>query len=508
MSSRSLLFQICAALVAGVSLLPAQAGLVHRQAAPASAPVTAPALTLKDYAVQRPIELSGRNGVVSLTLPTDAYPHITDAALRDVGIFNARGEPVAFAWYQPAPRAQVAERSSTAAIFPVRGAGQAGLSDDMEVAVKTRTDGTILSARIQSTSSNDRASAVGEALQALVLDLGADAPDEALHALVFTAPRGWREGEYRADVAVDVSDDLKQWTRVATSPLLWLRGGAATALVQDRIELQGLVMGHPRYARVQWLEGVPAQFAQVQVLRRQAVAQAEVLQESVVAPQAGPAHAPQDWIYPLPPALRVSQLGLRLPENNTVLPARIGGYRAAGAGRPPGLDVATQANFYRLTQGGQERQSGWVAVPPQSRAEWVVRPLRPSASPPPLSEAPSLMVRWKPATLVFAAQGPGPFVLALGARATQGNDTDVANVAPGFGSLELSQLEQAQLGPTQQMGAVVGPAPAEPRPAQGDYWDRGKILWAVLVLGFGVLSLMCWTLYRQLSARTTASPGE
>jgi hypothetical protein len=488
-----------------------------------AAPPEPPALQLKDFAVQRPIAISGQNGVVRLPLPADAYAGINDPQLRDVRVFNARGDAVPFAWHAPAARApQVADRAADALVFPVRGAARpSALRDDLEVSVVTRSDGTILAAHSrQAVAAALAASDPDEqrALQALILDLGAEGADEALRALVFTPPAQAGAGagaEYRADLAIDVSEDLKRWDRVATAPVLWLRGEGNAALTQDRVDLDGLVRGHPRYARIQWLHGDPAPFAKVQVLRRQRIEEpAAALQETVVAPQPGPRHAPLDWVYAAPPALPVQQIGLRMPEANTVLPVTIGAYRAAGPGRAPFLDAVTQGTFYRLMQAGQERVSSLVAIRPQARPEWVVRVLRPAsgASPAPpapldLAQAPLLVLRWQPATLVFAAQGPGPFVLALGAPAPWGAraDADIAQVAPGFDPADLAKLEVAQLGAPgiNAAGPSAASAPAAeagPTPR----WNRRLALWGALLLGFGVLSFMCWTLYRQTRAGSGA----
>lgn len=509
----SALTSCLALLLAGVAQ-----GAPRREAAPAEPPP----LQLKDFAVQRPLTISGHDGVVQLTLPADAYPQINDPQMRDVRVFNARGEAMAFAWYTPVGTPQVADRQSATAIFPVRGA-TAAPAEGVEVSVTTRHDGTIIAAHSRqaaaTTSAPSGASGnpEGRGLQALILDLGPDADDETLLTLLFEPPAQAQDEDYRADLTVDVSTDLKQWDRVATAPVMWLRGvpaQAAAPLVQDRIDLHGLVAGHPRYARIQWLRGEPALFRQVHVLRRKSVEAPPRLEELVIEPQPGPRHAPQDWVYRAPPALAALQVGLRMPEANTVLPAAIGTYEAPAApGRAPLFDSVTQNTFFRLTQAGQERVSGLVAISPRAHAEWVVRPLRPSAggaaSVPPLppAQAPRLVLRWQPATLVFAAQGPGPFVLALGAPKPWGRpaDTVLSQVAPGFSTSELQKLEIAQVG----AGATFVAAPLD-EPAASGAMPAGRhrlVLWGVLLAGFSVLSFMCWTLYRQINAKPSDTPS-
>lgn len=504
--------------LAGLLLASMAQGAPRREAAPAEPPP----LQLKDFAVQRPLTISGHDGVVQLTLPADAYPQINDPQMRDVRVFNARGEAMAFAWHTPVGTPQVADRQSATAIFPVRGA-TAAPAEGVEVSVTTRHDGTIIAAHSRQAGAAPSGAAgdpEGRGLQALILDLGPDADDETLLTLLFEPPAQAQDEDYRADLTVDVSTDLKQWDRVATAPVMWLRGvpaQAAAPLVQDRIDLHGLVAGHPRYARIQWLRGEPALFKQVQVLRRKSVEAPPRLEELVIEPRPGPRHAPQDWVYRAPPALAALQVGLRMPEANTVLPAAIGAYEAPAApGRMPLFDSVTQNTFFRLTQAGQERLSGLVAISPQAHAEWVVRPLRPpaggaAASVPPLppAQAPRLVLRWQPATLVFAAQGPGPFVLALGATKPWGRpaDTVLSQVAPGFSTSELQKLETAQVG----AGATVVAASAPmDEPAAHGAVPAGRhrlVLWGVLLAGFGVLSFMCWTLYRQINAKPSDTPS-
>lgn len=113
-----------------------------------------------------------------------------------------------------------------------------------------------------------------------------------------------------------------------------------------------------------------------------------------------------------------------------------------------------RATFFQLTQGGRTRGSGALALSGAHAAQWVLRPQAPLAAPP------SLRIGWQPASLVFVANGAGPFTLAVGRDGAARAQTELAQVAPGFSVRELLALEQAVAGPLKQQLAAPDAASA------------------------------------------------
>jgi hypothetical protein len=519
-----------------VSVADAIAGSRHRSARATQDAEPPPVeLQLADFAVQLPVNVTGQNGVVQLRLPPSAYQHITDAELRDLRIFNASGQPIAFAFHAPRPGREETRRIAAAHIFPVHASGHASGDEAVDVNVTTRADGTVVSVRSRKAPASSGARAQ---VQALILDLGGADKDEALEALELVLPGEPRE--YRADVTIDLSNDLKLWDRVAAAPVFRLSSAAAESapesapegagedgtLLRNRIELPPLKGTRaPRYARVQWTSGAPLVFSQVKVHRRAATEVAEALEELTLAPE--PGRIAGDWMYPSRPGIRAEQVGLQLPQANTVYPAAIGTYREVlNPKRSWTLDTVTQNTFYRLLQEGDERASSVVVIAARGATEWVVRPRarRGQASAAAqsstrasteadASNAPKLVLRWRPATIVFTAQGPGPFAVGLGytARKLPRGDSELALVAPGFSERDLDRLERATPGTIAStetrergMAPAVKPDVAETSLAQAAQ-QRKYALWAVLLVGLAVLSFMCWRLYKQMLATEPAA---
>lgn len=452
-------------------------------AAVAMAANAAPADTPQDYAWSMPLAVSGKAGVVGLRLPQAVYLHATSAALDDVRLFDKNGQPLAFALRQTPPQARTSRRDVPATIFPLTGAAASGGPANQEgLDIRTGADGRLLSVR--SVGKSATASA-GDTLQALVLDLGASQPALQYGALRFTLPPATTN--YNAQVLLEVSDDLKQWDTVGASALNWLANADTKTLANDRMEFAPRSF---RYARLSWREGTPLLFASISA---EAVSATEVAPytEHIVLQGAPGKNAP-DLIYNAPPAVPATSIGVELKGDNVVLPVQLGMYqelRARQAGQPTTWQFQPQlgATFYQISQGGQQRKSGDLTIPPTHAAQWVLRPQTAQASPP------ALRLGWTPANLVFLANGNAPYTLAYGKRDAARAALSMTQVAPGFSDTELNNLEQATLGqPAAGRAAGIEPGHSEPVA-----W-RLYALWGALLLGVGVLGFFAWRLLAQM----------
>ena len=439
-----------------------------------------------DFAMNVPVQVSGQNGVVQFALPLSVYQYALNAELADVRMFDEAGSPVPFALTDSTARPTTEWREAPATLFPVQAEPTADRSG-LELDVRAASDGTVLAVHAKRNGKSKAAS-----LQALVLDIGASREHETLDSLQFFLPSGMTT--YRGELAVEQSADLKLWDRVAQSRIDWLTDAAQTnSLINDRIELSRHV---GRYVRIRWIDGEPVQFARV--LARWRTTKAAVDDTLQVTLAGRPGRFPGDWVYSASPALRAQEIGLDLPTANTVLPANIGYYRQQPPPKREWLFIPVAQNtFYRLTQNGSERVSSRIRIYPLALGEWVVRPQSPIAPPP------ALVLRWKPQTIVFNAQGSArEFVLAFGADANKLRQwttslTSLSRVAPEFSAAELARLERATLGEVRsaQLGHVehVGE-----RADASVSSVRTKILWSVLVVGVLLLAAMTWRLYRQM----------
>ena len=452
-----------------------------------------------DFAMQLPLRLSGDNGVVQLQLPLSVYQHAQSASLADVRVFNSAGQPVPFAFFQPTRSSTTQWRESDVNLFPLMSGPADDPSGQLELDVRASQDGTLLSVHAKGIGKKQ----AGNQLIALILDLGKSPVGETLDSLQLFLPDSVAES-YRADLAIEQSDDLKLWDRVAQSRIDWLKSApldskSSADLVNDRIPLSARA---GRYVRIQWLEGKPLQFKRVVARWRSSTAPIDETMEVVLKP--GPGKIAGDWAYASSPAIAANEIGLNLPNANTVMPVSIGFYRQQQKPtRQWLLDAITYNTFYRLNQNGVERRSSRLHIAPQGSSEWVVRPQTASA------DAPELVLRWRPSTIVFTAQGGNKssenasFILAFGANAEklkqlQTSNSPLSLVAPGFSDSDLNQLEQAVLGDAVATSATTQ-ATISVETADSKINKRTLWLWGVLIFGTLLLAGMSWRLYKQMN---------
>lgn len=443
------------------------------------------------------LSFSGKEALVQLRLPKDVYLQARSSALSDLRLFDRAGNKVPFALTTPAPQAQVSVRALPVAIFPVNAAVRGGVA---ALDIRTSADGSLVSV-------NTRTAPAGpgtESLAALVLDTRQTVPQQgaatapAFGAFRLSLPPG--VSNYTARVELEVSDDLKRWDSLGDSVVSWMTNSDTKALANDRIEFDPRQF---RYARLSWRQGSPIVFSNVAAEVRSHIETPAVLDTMLLTAQ--PGKAAGDLSYQSASAIPVQSLGLKFAEQNVVLPALLGQYTELPAikenqSKRWEFEPSFKATFYQLTQAGRSRASGDIALAGAHVPQWVLRPLAALASPP------TLRISWQPASMIFLANGTGPYTLAVGRGNAVNAAADVALVAPGFDARELSSLEHAVAGPLQQQRVVAdlaGEADAAGKSARTRAW----MLWGVLGLGLMVLAAMVRGLFKQMPSESAGENG-
>lgn len=433
--------------------------------------------------------VSGKESLVRLRLPKEVYQASRSARLDDLRLFDQEGKMVRFAFLDPAGETREGVVATSAAIFPVM--AEAGAGNHPSLDIRTSADGTLVSVNARS---QEAGSANGSKLAALVIDTRADAAAATsanITSLRLSLPPN--VDNYTARIALEVSDDLKNWENLGDSVVSWLTNADTKTLASDRIEFDAQAF---RYARLTWREGTPLLFAKVVAERRTRADAARTLDSMVLTAQ--PGRVAKDLVYRAGPALPVQSFGLQFAGDNVVVPALVGRYIEVPAlkqGQSTRWDFEPdfRATFFRLTQGGKIRTSGDIAMKEAHVDEWVVRPLGD------LAAAPTLRITWQPASIVFLSSGKKPYTLAVGRNAAAGADVALSSVAPGFGAAELAAIEQATTGAIRQQHvaqAGISDAAAAAASARG----RTAVLWGVLLIGVLALGLMVRHLVRQMPA--------
>jgi hypothetical protein len=464
-------------------------------AAPSFAATPPKTDTPADYSHALPLQISGQQGVVGLRLPAVVYLKARSAGLDDLRIFDARGVAQPYALHRPATEATAQRGKLPASIFAVRGKPADAVGSTLDLDIRTRPDGSVSSVRARTGKTSD-----DTPLSSLLLDFGGAANRDAsdpprIEALRFSPPENL--SDYSAEVWLEVSQDLKQWDALGATELNWLKNEQAETLANDRLEFSPQSF---RYARLSWRRGEPAKFAAIDaetVLRQGGEPQRETLWLKPVAGK-----QPGDLVYPAGIALPVEQVSLRLSEPNIVYPLALGDYlerpsRQVGKATEWRFQPRVQTTFYQITQNGQSRRSGALNVAIGQRQDWVLRPLNAAAS-----AQPELGLAWQPATLVFLAGGTPPYTLHFGRADADPASQRLDQVAPGFTTDELKQLELASTGELRS-GQTESASASAAAQASAAARQRSFILWGVLLLGVAVLGGMAWRLVRQMKAEPT-----
>ena len=428
-----------------------------------------------DYAFGVPLSPGGASAFQRVAVPAAVYESSTTRGLADVRVFNVIGEVVPFAWV-PRP-ASVRERwpAVTLPMFPLYVDRERRDVAGLSLTVVRNAGGTTIDVK-----SADGQPVSGQELGGYVLDISSLV--EPLSALVFSLPQAGGAPTMR--LSVDASDDLAAWRSVATDATLVNLEHDGRRLVRDRIEVAPT---KAKYLRVSWPVGGPA-------IAFTAVG-GQYRERTVEAPRqwrdaAGSAVVDREgeYEYDLGGAFPVDRIDLVLSEPNSILPAQV---LARATAAEPWQPVATTV-FYLLQQPGGDVASGPIDVGGGERRYWLLR-FDPRSGGPGRAP-PTLRVGWQPQEIVFAARGPGPFMLAYGRAAATPGALPIATLVPGYDSVAGLPPGVAPAFP----GAVTklgGPARLRDAP-DGKRW----MLWASLVLGAAVLGWMAWRLSKEMGA--------
>lgn len=452
------------------------------------------------YGWSMPVSVPAGAGVARLPLPREVYLHARTGNLADVRLVDRDGQRLPFAISTPPAQSNTQRSSIAARIFPVMGnaAGGGGLQN---VEIRTGSDGRLLSVSATA-GTGTGAAAAGKSLQALILDIGQQAPGSRIGALRFAPPAD--AGDYSAQMLLEVSDDLKQWDAAGTTTLNWLSNSDTQTLANDSIVFAPRAF---RYARLSWQDGQPLLFASIAA---QAVSETEAAPpRAAIVLQGVAGKQPGEWVYATPVAIPADSIALQFAQANVVLPVTLGVYRQGTyvpqrrlhlhqQTRPqpsagPYFDPLLSTSFYRISDAGKERVSGELAMPVVQTTQWVLRPQNEGTALP--ATAPALRLGWTPETLVFLAGGKGPYRLLFGKADAQPVAQPLSQVAPGYRDGELQALPIATVG---TLTALAGAAAESAAAAdQGAPW-RMAALWAALLLGVGVLGFFAWRLLSQM----------
>lgn len=421
--------------------------------------------TPADFTTQVPLAVSGSGPWYRLELPLAVQLAARQADLSDVRVFNAAGEPQAYALSR-----QTAERTENRTVtdvkwFPLYATDSREKLPD--VVMKSTAEGTLLQVR--------PSKAGKQVLRGWVLDAS------AIKAPLQQLTLDWsREQDGFQRFSIEASDDLQQWQA-------WGEGQVARlSFADERVEQHDVSLPgqSARYLRLVW----QGQAAPLLTSAKLTSASSSSLPQPLVwsQPLAGARLKAGEYSWQLPAGLNVERLRIELKQPNTLAPVTLTGRRDSNQAWQP----LSNGLLYRLAQNGQDMVQDELRLPGQ-----VVNQLKLQVDERGGGlgvEAPALRFAVRATQLVFLARGEPPFTLALGNASVKAANLPLSTLIPDYSAERLKGLGQARLA-----GEIVLKSPALAAvPEAGTDWKKFG-LWAVLLLGVAALGGMAYSLLRK-----------
>ena len=424
-----------------------------------------------DFSVQVPLGLSGDGPWYRLELPLALQLGTRRSDTEDLRVFDAAGEPQAFALFREQPTAQSRSQDSTVHGFPLYDSSNT-VGSAPSVKVQLSPSGTVVDV-----VSGRPADVNKQVLRGWLIDTSGIAQPLTRLALDWA---GDLDGFQR--FSIEASDDLQHWQP-------WGEGQVARlSFANERVEQHEVTLPgrQARYLRLLWLSPVTApMLSEVQVLSSEVRALAPALNWSapITASATGQAG---EYVWRLPAQLAVERLKLDLTQPNTLAPVVVSG---RGGPTEPWRRLRSGL-FYRLSQGAQESVEDEMPMAGEPLREVQIKVDERGGGLG--SSAPTLRVAVRATEVVFLARGKAPFTLAIGNAQAQPASLPL-NILLAANPKPLSELGVARLAGTPMIagGNDVAPVPATD-------WKRIALI-AVLLLGVAVLAGMARSLLKKSS---------
>ena len=430
-----------------------------------------------DFAWRAPIQLPAATSMARVSLPAPALVQLQSSDARDLRVFNAAGEAVAFALMaspKGPPPAVATTRSYPALPLYSSAAGVQRPKGSMQVRIEE--PGGQRSVWVQM-SGGDVAAA--PRLNSVLL-----ATKDESQSLGGLSVQGTLPANTPVAMSASISPDLAQWTPLAVRGRLYRFEGEG-APVNMTLEFERPVKLEGQFLRLDWgkQEGVSVS-AVSGVIATAAPVRPRVRAE-LASPQAagsGAVELTTGFLTPL------AGLALVSPRANTLVPVRILGRNEAS--QP--WRLLAQTVVYRLADAVGEAinppvalngaSARWLRVEASNGADLTSAQLQATAE-------------FEPVQLVFLATGEAPFQVAAGRAGTTPAALPLSTIASALGSRKPEELPAATIGTATVTKPYAGPlARFWPGAAPG----RTTVLWGVLLAGVLLLAGVAWSLLRQL----------
>jgi Protein of unknown function (DUF3999) len=434
-------------------------------------------------------------GIARFTLSAEAMRASQHANYADVGVFNAAGEPVPLSIIKAEPIAANVSASQVA-LVPINiqreGASKPSLNDNIMKEIKL--DGILIErvrgqSALRVTVAPQFSDAVPRGPSAKVWHFTALGDPEAAALFVFDiAPS---ERDFAVPIRVEGSDDLRKWSQLAEGTLYRVQVGDA---VRESLRLPANGQ-RTRFVRVTASGENTLAVGALQGVLVQLPHSSEARPPSeLLSVPLRPGSAAGEWLADLGGRFPLVGLQANLPQLNTIASTQ---WTTRAGATEPWAALATET-LYRLLSKGVE-----IRNPELNASGALVREVRLQADMRGgglgAGEL-TLVARYHPIELLFAARGAGPFTLGVGlaAKEISAQGLPVASLVPGWSQKTRADVASVSVEPLRANAKIE---PISPPAAWRTMDQRKLILWSVLGLAVAVLGFMAYRLTRKVTPK-------
>lgn len=346
---------------------------------------------MRDFTRAMPLTLSGSGALYELSLPAEVYLWSRQPDLRDLAVFNGRGEVVPFALLE-----QVEKRLPPAGrqlpLFRL-GVTTSSRRGDISLRIKTDEHGAIVNLNTA------RGAVPGGVVADYIVD--ASALDQQVNGLDFAlSPHS--QG-YLGTLRVECSDDLREWRPHASGAIATLSTGERR-LHNARIAFSAV---KARYFRlgISPEQGAPRIEAVTAGLEPTPALHQREKRNLIITPVKGKSG---EYLASSGGRLPVDRLRLVFTDDNSMASAI---FLSRPDVKSPWIERG-RGECYRLRRNGGVVENAPLEIPATPDEQWLIRVRQPGSGLG--SRLPCLEIGWRPHRLVFSARGEPPFQLAYG----------------------------------------------------------------------------------------------
>ncbi len=439
-------------------------------------------LTTADFAAGYYLEVDSAGPIHSLEVPLEVYRTVRRADLGDIRVFNGAGELLPHGLRNVAVEPDAVRQKEGIPFFPLYASTTAAGQADLTMHVLRNTSGTIVNINAAANQGGGDSLVTG-----YLLDLsGLKWP---IGELAFHWDTGQDSSVF--NIQLQHSHDLQHWSSlVAKAALVDLQHGG------ERVEKRTvtLALKPQRYLRLTWQgSGPPLRLTQITGLSQiiQSLQRRQWAELGNGAVEAGGKELTVD--YATSSRLPVSSAQMMFQDKNSL--ARIVLESRANA-KDPWRTRCAQV-FYTLSLAASEVRNEPCTFTPTSDRFWQALVREDGAGIGARRQAPILQLGWSPSELVFVARGTPPFLLAFGSAKLEQQEgkTDSEMILQAAGTAPNNQVvSAARLGKRIELGGDKALQPL-PQPQPWKKW----LLWAILILGVGLLAGMARSLIKEMN---------